>query len=416
MSIAENSAPRSTADLLGRAVHRHGTWSMDGIRERMFTVAFTKLVYAQIWEDPKVDLEALELNSDSRIVTIASGSCNVLSYLVAQPAHIFAVDLNAPHIALLRLKIAAAQYLPDQASFDRFFRNAAHQDNVVAYDTILKPHLDAATRQYWEGRDHLGRRRITRFTTGFYHFGLLGRFIGMAHKLARAQGRDPRKLLAAKTVEEQRQIFEAELAPLFDRPFMKRLIDSPLSLFGLGIPPAQFKELREGHTSASAVVHERLRKLACDFDIKTNYFAWQAFNRGYGLQADAPLPPYLQAASFDAVRSGVARITPEQVNFIEFLARQPAASLDRYVLLDAQDWMSNDDLTSLWTELSRTARPGARVIFRTAAPETMLPGRIPDAVLSQWTYQAETSKRLHAQDRSAIYGGFHLYTLKADRT
>ena len=44
-------------------------------------------------------MEALEIQPDSHIVTIASGGCNVLSYLVANPARITAVDLNHAHIA-----------------------------------------------------------------------------------------------------------------------------------------------------------------------------------------------------------------------------------------------------------------------------------------------------------------------------
>ena len=49
---------------------------------------------------------------------------------------------------------------------------------------------------------------------------------------------------------------------------------------------------------------------------------------------------------------------------------RPRESFDRYVLLDAQDWMSDAELTELWGEITRTARPGARVIFRTAAEPT----------------------------------------------
>ncbi len=41
--------------------------------------------------------------------------------------------------------------------------------------------------------------------------------------------------------------------------------------------------------------------------------------------------------------------------------------------------MNDEDLTALWTEITRTARPGARVIFRTAADERLLPGRLPAA-------------------------------------
>ena len=70
-------------------------------------------------------------------------------------------------------------------------------------------------------------------------------------------------------------------------------------------------------------------------------------------------------------------------------------------------------LTDLWREITRTARPGARVIFRTAAEPSVLPGRVPDEILSRWTYAEETSRLLGARDRSAIYGGFHLYILAA---
>ena len=87
-------------------------------------------------------------------------------------------------------------------------------------------------------------------------------------------------------------------------------------------------------------------------------------------------------------------------------------SLDRYVLLDEQDWMTDQDLTRLWTQITRTARPGARVIFRTAAPETLLTGRIPADILYRWTYESGRSAELGAKDRSAIYGGFHLYVRK----
>ena len=74
--------------------------------------------------------------------------------------------------------------------------------------------------------------------------------------------------------------------------------------------------------------------------------------------------------------------------------------------------MTDPILTDLWREITRTARPGARVIFRTAAEPTILPGRVPDEILTRWAYDAERCRALTARDRSAIYGGFHLYTLR----
>ena len=95
------------------------------------------------------------------------------------------------------------------------------------------------------------------------------------------------------------------------------------------------------------------------------------------------------------------------------LAKKPASSVDRFVLLDAQDWMSDAQLNALWTEITRTAAPGARVIFSTAAEESVLPGRVSDALLGEWRYAEEESRHYSVRDRSAIYGGFHLYVKAA---
>ncbi len=405
------SQPRNGA--VRNAVHRHEHLSKEGLLERAFTFAFRGLVYAQIWEDPAVDMEALAITPDCHIVTIASGGCNVLSYLTANPAKVTAVDLNTAHIALNKLKRAAAVHLPDYAAFHRFFAQANRPENVAAYKQWLRPHLDDATRRYWEGRDLAGRRRIRGFAGGFYKRGLLGGFIGAAHLLAKLYRIDPRELLAAKSVEEQREIFETRLAPVFDKKFVRWLIDQPASLFGLGIPPAQYEALAgDDPRGIGAVLRGRLEKLACDFDLSDNYFAWQAFGRGYGAGEDAPLPPYLQAANYDAVRERAERVEVRHQNFVEYLDSIPDGSLDRYILLDAQDWMTDAQLTRLWDAITRTAKPGARVLFRTAAAPTLLPGRVPDAILNRWDYAAEESLDFTARDRSAIYGGVHLYRLK----
>jgi S-adenosylmethionine-diacylglycerol 3-amino-3-carboxypropyl transferase len=75
--------------------------------------------------------------------------------------------------------------------------------------------------------------------------------------------------------------------------------------------------------------------------------------------------------------------------------------------------MNDADLTALWRKITRTARPGARVIFRTAADDRLLPGRVPDEILDRWSYDQPRCRELTKRDRSSIYGAFHLYTLKA---
>lgn len=404
-------SPRPAARI-ARAVVRKRAGIGGRMLDRAFALAFRGLVYAQIWEDPEIDMEALAIRPDSRIAAIASGGCNVLSYLVADPAEIIAVDLNTAHVALNKLKLASAQHLPDHAHFHRFFALADRPSNLAAYHAYVSPYLDEPTRRYWEGRDLTLRRRIGGFRRGIYKRGLLGGFIGMAHLLAKLYRIDLQAILAAPDVAAQRAAFEAELAPVFDRKFVRWLANQPASLFGLGIPPAQFEALA-GNEPMAEVLRRRLEKLACDFAVQDNYFAWQAFSRGYGRGPDAPLPPYLRAENWQAVRHRASRVQVRHANLTEHLRSEDHASLDRFVLLDAQDWMDDAQINALWTEITRTARPGARVLFRTAAPASLLPGRLDPALLARWHYHAEASADFTRRDRSSIYGGVHLYELCA---
>jgi S-adenosylmethionine-diacylglycerol 3-amino-3-carboxypropyl transferase len=394
--------------IIDDAVVRKQAKTGDKLLDKAFALAFRGLVYAQIWEDPVVDMEGLQIGPGMRVMCIASGSCNALSYLTADPAEVIAVDLNRAHVALGRLKIAAIRHLPSYERFRRFLGEADHKENRAIYAGLIAPHLDAESRRYWEGRDFSGRRRIGAFTRGIYKQGLLGGFIGLAHLAARLYRIDLGKVLAAPTLEDQRTVFENELAPVFDKAFVRWLTDHPASLFGLGIPPAQYKALA-GDEKMAVVLRRRLEKLACDFAVADNYFAWQAFGRGYGRSAEAPLPPYLQRDNWPLMRERIDRLDVRNANMVHFLEEQADASLDRYVLLDAQDWMDHDQLDTLWRQITRTARPGARVLFRTAAEPSLLPGRLDTALLDRWTYHEAISRDLTARDRSSIYGGVHLY-------
>jgi S-adenosylmethionine-diacylglycerol 3-amino-3-carboxypropyl transferase len=398
-----------TTTLLERAAHTRPAATRRGALERLFTLMFKGFVYNQIWEDPEVDLEALALAPHHRLLTIASGGCNVLNYLAADPARIIAVDLNANHVALTRLKLAALANLPSHEDFFRFFGEANDSANADAFDDFLSARLDPVTRDYWQKEVPLRGRRIDMFARDLYRQGLLGRFIGILHVVARLHGKRLDGIVGAKNAAEQREHFERSIAPLFDYKSIKLLSKSPISLYALGIPPAQYDELVAAGDPI-AVLRRRVEKLACDFPIDGNYFAWQAFARGYDLENRRAVPAYLRRDVYDVVRARTDRVEIHHASLTDFLERQPDRSLHRFVLLDAQDWMTPATLSALWREIDRTADSrDARVIFRTAGTDSPLPRKLPPELLAPWRYVEDESAALHARDRSSIYGGFHIY-------
>jgi len=397
--------------LLEKAAHQRPPTTKRGALERLFTLMFQGFVYNQIWEDPDIDLEALELKPHHRLITIASGGCNVLNYLAADPKEIIAVDLNDNHIALTRLKLSALANLPDYDAFFLFFGEANDKANRDAYDAHLSRGLDEKTRRYWEKHVQLHGRRINMFARNLYRYSLLGRFIGILHVMARLHGKRLKKVLDARTIEEQRRAFDRHIAPLFDYKSVRLLSKSPVSLYALGIPPAQYDELVSStNGNAIAVLRERVERLACDFPIGENYFAWQAFGRGYDVEHRNAVPDYLRPETYALIRTRTDRVQVHHASLTEFLRAQPARSMHRYVLLDAQDWMNATQLSQLWAEIDRTTDArDARVIFRTAGADSPLPRKLAPSLLAPWTYLESESRAWHARDRSSIYGGFHVY-------
>ena len=224
--------------------------------------------------------------------------------------------------------------------------------------------------------------------------------LGSTFPAACCSGRGPRTYT---------RVFWAQCPGRRSATSIRLLSRSPVSLYALGIPPAQYDALVQG-ADPIAVLRERVERLACDFPIQDNYFAWQAFGRSYDLEAREAVPDYLRASNYEMLKARAGRVSVHHASLCDFLKTQPAQSLHRYVLLDAQDWMNPTQLTELWTEIDRTAATrDARVIFRTAGEESPLPAALPPSVLAPWVYHEWQSRVLHAQDRSSIYGGFHVY-------
>jgi S-adenosylmethionine-diacylglycerol 3-amino-3-carboxypropyl transferase len=397
-----------STQLIADAVRNSRGDDQSTVWDRLFAFWFRRLVYTQIWEDPEADLAALQLPVGSTIVTISSGGCNALSYLTAQPAQVFAVDLNEAHLSLLKLKLAGLRALSKYADFWQFFGEAASPANSELYRDHLWLWLDADARAYWDKRNMVGRPRHAYFTDGFYRHGMLGRFIGLAHLLAKLARIDLKALLTGKTDSPERLQALDRLNRLFHSPLAKLITSTPALLFSLGIPPQQ-RELLGGGARLNEVLYERLLRLINGHPNDTNYFAWQALDRRYPGPGDICLPPYLQARQFARMRDGAGLIIPVHANLRQFLESLPARQIDAVVLLDSQDWMAPEEIRALWNAIDRAGSDDVRVIFRTAGKESPLDSAELGSLRQIWRRDEERSAIGFERDRSGIYGAFHCY-------
>src|SRR5579871_193151 len=228
-----------STQLIASAAQGSGARDDTTIWDRLFAFWSRRLVYTQIWEDPEADLAALQLPLGSTIVTISSGGCNALSYLTAQPAQVYAVDLNEAHLSLLKLKLAGIRAFARYQDFWQFFGEAASPANAQLYRDCLRPMLDDDARAYWDKRNVVGRPRHAYFTDGFYRHGMMGRFIGITHVVAWLAGIDLETLLNGDIGSPRRMEALDRLHRLFHSPLVRLLTRTPALLFSLGIPPRQ---------------------------------------------------------------------------------------------------------------------------------------------------------------------------------
>lgn len=394
--------------LIADAVRNSRTQEEATVWDRIFAFWFRRLVYTQIWEDPEADLAALQLPLGSTIVTISSGGCNALSYLTAQPAQVYAVDLNEAHLSLLKLKLAGIRAFSKYSDFWQFFGEAASPANAQLYRYWLRPLLDSEARAYWDRRNSIGRPRYAYFTNGFYRHGMLGRFIGLAHLVAKLARVDLAVLLTGDTDSPERIAALARLDWLFHSPLARMMTRTPALLFSLGIPPQQRALLGAG-APLNEVLHERLLRLINGHPNETNYFAWQALHRSYPGPGDRCLPPYLQRSQFARMRNDAGLIIPVHANLRQFLEGLPAREVDAVVLLDSQDWMAPEEIRALWDTIDRAGSDSVRIILRTAGTESPLESEELAPLREIWLRDDERSDIGFQLDRSGIYGGFHCY-------
>src|SRR4030042_4819924 len=121
------------------------------------------------------------------------------------------------------------------------------------------------------------------------------------------------------------------------------------------------------------------------------------------------MPDYLKANYFPALKSNVHRVQTRFCSLTAFLRTQPDRRLNRFLFLAAQDWMTADQINELWTQVARVGQTSSRIMFRTGGSEPVVESALKPKLRAHFEYERELSLDLYRRDRSAIYGGVHVY-------
>lgn len=377
------------------------------------------LVYNACWEDPRLDRVALNLQRDHTVVMITSAGCNALDYVLDEPRHVYAVDVNPRQNALLELKQAGIRRLRFDEFFDMFGRGRVADARDI-YSRVLRDDLSPWSRQYWD-------KRIDYFAgpnreQSFYFRGTSGRFArGVNLYLDRvARVRDAvTAILSAGSLDEQREIYDRRLRGTVRRAPVRWLLERDTTLAMLGVPRPQREHLEREHRGGLlGFVESALESVFSRLPLTDNYF-WRVYLTGEYTRTCCP--EYLKRENFERLKAGlVDRITTHTGTLTDFLDRHDG-HVSRFVLLDHMDWMVGADPGALvreWQAIVNRAAPAARVLWRSGGRQTDFVDRIDTLVRGRQrrlgdllSYAHALSQSLHQKDRVHTYGSFHIADL-----
>lgn len=366
------------------------------------SVTDSRLVYNTCWEDPKIDRQLLEIDSNSSVLMISSAGCNALDYLLDKPASIDCVDINRAQNALLNLKIALFEN-GNYGLLWNMFGEGKHRNITTIYRRYLRQHLYNDAQKFWDA--HIDFFLPSSTSNSFYYRGTTGLIANIIrkHLLHKGVMSTIHKLLNAESLPEQQYYFE-EIKPHLWTNFSRWLLNSKTVLSCLGVPKKQQKLIGDGSENIQHFVLNAIEEVFTQRPVRDNYF-WQAYLTG-SYTKDC-CPNYLKQAEFDDIRTAVECINISTDSFLNFLKKN-SGSYSHFVLLDHQDWLVDNEEAKLaeeWQLILRRARPGAKILFRSASSyRNFLPKFIDDHV----HFVDSKTKILHSKDRVGTYGSTHL--------
>jgi S-adenosylmethionine-diacylglycerol 3-amino-3-carboxypropyl transferase len=379
-----------------RAGHVHRV-ALPGARE-------DHLYFAQVREDARLEIEALEPSADDSIVVVSSGGCTALSLLAAGAGHVTGVDLNRSQNHLVELKLAAVATLPNADVLAFIGASLASGDARLRWYAQLRCSLTHGARAYWDAR-------TTSVASGVLNAGVTEAFIrAVVHGLrlgVHSRGRIEH-LLACTSVAEQRRMFDEEWNTWRWRALFRALLNRVV--FRRAYDPAFFDNVEK----PSFADHFRARAdyTLTALPVADNYFLHHMLTGVYPARVPGGVPLYADPFPPAHVAHWRDALTLADGSMTDYLGTLPADSVTGFALSNICEWLKRDEVDALFTQVVRTAAPNARICFRNFVGWTEVPERWRRVVVED----RARGEALMARDRSVVQRRFAICSVRGGTT
>ncbi len=355
---------------------------------------FTRIRYAQCWEDADILVPALAIKNGETVVSIASAGDNTFSLLSQGPAKVYALDLSAAQLACLDYRKAAYACLNYEEFLQAIGVRATH--HRLALYHRLREEMAPSNRDYWD--QHLdwvqsGIVGVGKFENYFNIFST--KLLPLVHSTKRID-----QMLKGGTKAERVKFYEEtwnnQRWKLMFKFFFSRQV-----MGRLGRDPSFF-EYVEG--SVADRILERTAYAIKELNPAENPYMHWILRGCFG----EVLPHALREENFEAIKNNLPALEVRQQSLEAFIAEMPEASVDAYNLSDIFEYMSNSQMEQLYEGLLRAGKSGARIAYW----NMLAPRACPEKFQSEVACCIDKAESLFKQDKAFFYSAFRIEEVK----
>ncbi len=375
------------------------------------------LVYNICWEDPRIDHKMLNLRPEDNVLVITSAGCNALDYILNGCNHVYAVDMNYRQNAVLELKKAAAKLL-NYEDYWQLLGEGWHPDVDNLYKNALRDAMPTEAQKFWDKKLYYFKNQ----KCPYYWHGTSGYFARCINWYLRRRGckKIIQKLLDAKTIEEQREIYHNELEKKFWTKSLRWFLNRDTTLSMLGVPLSQRIQVEKQYNGKIALfMQDCLEAVLCELPIQDNYF-WRVYVTGRYTKECCP--EYLKEENFLKLKNGLADQVTTYTMSVEQFLRDNDVNISRFILLDHMDWLANNMFERLigeWEAILMRATQDARIMWRSGGFQTDFLEKVEidfgkgvkEKITDHFQVHDKETAELHKFDRVHTYGSFHVADL-----
>jgi len=349
---------------------------------------FSRIRYAQCWEDADILLEGLAIRPGASCVSIASAGENSLALLIRDPARVIARDLSPSQLACLALRVAGFRRLQHGELLELI--GARPSERRLDWYRACREELDPETRAFWDAHPHLveaGIGSAGKFERYFATFRR--RILPCIHRRKTVTA-----LLTSRTPAE-RELFYEETWNTWRWRVLFHVFYSRTVMGRMGRDPSFFDHV-EGAVAPRILA--RTRHALAVLDPSDNpYLHWILT----GTHGEA-LPLALREEHFETIRSRLDRLT-WGLGSLEDLLDEPGADRhDAWNLSDIFEYLPKDATETLLRRIADRSAPGARLAYW----NMLAPRSRPDSLADRLRPLDELAQSLHSRDKAFFYSRF----------